>query len=282
MCGLASGGLLNIFGDYVLIRCFNLGISGAGISTCISQYIAMAILMLPFVTGRVQSNFKFGYVSFKRDIVCKIISVGMPSMMRQGLNSVSVMVLNSCASQYGDAAIAAMSITTRIVNFMFCVSVGIGQGFQPVSAFNYGAKKYGRVKSACIFTCVSSMVLMVAASVLGLIFAEKLIMFFRDDPEVISIGTTALRLQSISLVLMPVSLCGNMLFQSVGKGGIGTLMASIRSGLVFIPIIYVMSRCFGVLGIQLSQPLADIIASAVTVPFMVDFFKKIPYDKENL
>jgi Na+-driven multidrug efflux pump len=126
------------------------------------------------------------------------------------------------------------------------------------------------------------MLIMVVASALGLIFAEKLIMFFRDDPEVISIGTTALRLQSISLVLMPVSLCGNMLFQSVGKGGIGTLMASIRSGLVFIPIIYVMSRCFGVLGIQLSQPLADIIASAVTVPFMVGFFKKLPYDKENL
>jgi putative MATE family efflux protein len=281
MVGLASGGILNIFGDFVLIRVFGMGIEGAGISTAVAQYIGMGVLMLPFVTGRVQSSLNTKYISIKFNVLSDIISVGMPSMMRQGLNSVSVMVLNLCASPYGDAAIAAMSITSRIVNFMFCVSVGIGQGFQPVSAFNYGAKKYKRVKDACVFTCVCSVVLMVIASFFGVVFARDLITFFRDDIEVINIGTTALRFQSISMVLMPISLCGNMLFQSVGKGGLGTLMASIRSGLVFIPVLIVFSRFGGILGIQLAQPVSDALASAVTLPFIIDFFRKLPIEEDE-
>ena len=208
MVGLTAGGLLNIFGDWLLIRKFHLGITGAGISTAVSQYISLVLLMLPFLLGQVESSLHIKYLSRDVRTVSGIVLVGMPSMMRQGLNSASVMALNLCAAPFGDAAIAAMSITSRIVNFMFCISVGIGQGFQPVSAFNYGAKKYGRVKQACVFTCLSSILLMLAAAVLGIIFAQPLVALFRDDPAVIQIGTAALRLQSISLVLMPVSLCG--------------------------------------------------------------------------
>jgi putative MATE family efflux protein len=275
MFGLAFGGLFNIFGDWLLITQLHLGIAGAGISTAVSQYFSMLILMLPFLTGKVQSSLHPGYFTTQPDILLKIISVGMPSMMRQGLNSVSVMFLNQCAAPYGDAAIAAMSITSRIVNFMFCISVGIGQGFQPVSAFNYGAKKYDRVKEACRFTCICSVLLMFFAAVGGFIFAKPLITFFRDDVLVIQIGTTTLRLQCISMVLMPISLCGNMLFQSVGKGGIGTFLASIRSGLVFIPILLIFSHFAGLGGIQCAQPVADLIASAVTLPFIVRFFKTL-------
>lgn len=275
MVGLAFGGILNIFGDWLLIEHFHLGIAGAGLSTAVSQYISLAILMLPFLSGRTQSSLNPRYISLSADIALNTISVGMPSLMRQGLNSVSVMVLNLCAAPYGDAAIAAMSITARIINFMFCISIGIGQGFQPVSAFNYGAKKYDRVKQACIFTYICSTALMAIAAIFGFIFAPQLIAVFRDDIKVIDIGATALRLQSISLVLLPVSLCGNMLFQSIGKGGIGTLLAAIRSGLVFIPVLLILSRIGGILGIQLSQPIADFISSAVTLPFILNFFKEI-------
>ena len=148
MVGLTAGGLLNIFGDWLLIRKFHLGITGAGISTAVSQYSSLVLLMQPFLLGQVESSLHIKYLSRDVRTVSGIVLVGMPSMMRQGLNSASVMALNLCAAPFGDAAIAAMSITSRIVNFMFCISVGIGQGFQPVSAFNYGAKKYGRVKQA--------------------------------------------------------------------------------------------------------------------------------------
>ena len=275
MVGLTSGGLLNIFGDWLLVRKMQMGIAGAGISTAVSQYIGLIPLMLPFLSGRVESSLSIRYFSRKARTISSIVLVGMPSMMRQGLNSVSVMVLNLCASPFGDAAIAALSITSRIVNFMFCISVGIGQGFQPVSAFNYGARKFERVKSACVFTCTSCILLMSAAAVFGVMFARPLIALFREDPEVIQIGATALRLQSISMVLMPISLCGNMLFQSVGRAAEGTFLASIRSGVVFIPVLLVFSHFGGILGIQLAQPAADLMASAITVPFLLHFFREL-------
>jgi putative MATE family efflux protein len=281
MVGLASGSLLNIFGDWLLIDGFHLGIAGAGISTAVSQYISLVILMMPFWKKKVQSRLHMKYLCPSGRVLGSIVSVGMPSLMRQGLNSISVMALNLCASPYGDAAIAAMSITARIVNLMFCISVGIGQGFQPVSAFNYGAKKYSRVKEACRFTCVVCMGIMCAASVLGVVFAKPLISIFREDAQVLAIGVTALRLQSVTMILLPISLCGNMLFQSIGKGGIGSLLASIRSGLVFIPLLLVLSHWFGIVGIQIAQPLADVIASAITLPLILRFFAKLPPDGES-
>ncbi len=152
MLGLASGGILNIFGDMFLIFVLKLGVRGAGISTAISQYISMAILISPFLRGKVQSRLNIRYVTRQFSDVSNILATGFPSLMRQGLNSVSVMVLNRFAGPYGDAAIAAMSIVTRIINFLFCVALGIGQGFQPVSAFNYGAGKYKRVRNAFWFS----------------------------------------------------------------------------------------------------------------------------------
>ena len=146
MLGLASGGILNIFGDMFLIFVLKLGVRGAGISTAVSQYISMAILISPFLRGKVQSRLSIRYVTHQFEDVTNILATGFPSLMRQGLNSVSVMVLNRFAGPYGDAAIAAMSIVTRIINFLFCVALGIGQGFQPVSAFNYGAGKPDNVK----------------------------------------------------------------------------------------------------------------------------------------
>jgi putative MATE family efflux protein len=279
MVGLGAGSILNVFGDRLLIVDMGMGITGAGISTAVSQYIAMLILMMPFLRKKVQSSLNIGYFDLRT--VPEIVSVGMPSLARQGLNSISVMVLNRCSMPYGDAAIAAMSITSRIVNTMFCVSVGIGQGFQPVSAFNYGAKKYSRVKAACRFTCIVGICMMCVAAAFGIIFAEPLIRLFRDDAEVIGIGVRALRLQSLSMILLPISLCGNMLFQSVGKAAQGTLLSSIRSGLVFIPVLWILSRCFGMLGIQLSQTVSDVVATAVTIPFLVRFFASLPADGEE-
>jgi putative MATE family efflux protein len=280
MVGLTSGAVLNILGDFFLLRICGMGITGAGISTAVSQYISMAILMYPYVRRKVQSSLHPRYLKMSSKIIGDIILVGMPSMMRQGLSSISVMVLNQCAHTYGDAAIAAMSITSRIVMMMFCVSVGIGQGFQPVSAFNYGAKKYKRLREAFRFTCIINISIMCVAVLFGFVFATPLITLFRDDPLVIEIGTTALRLQCITLLFMPVSLCGNMLFQSVGKGIQGTILASLRSGVSFIPTLLILSHCLGILGIQLAQPIADVIAVLVTIPFVCHFFAILPKEDQ--
>ena len=278
MCGLVSGGLLNILGDYLLIQVFSLGISGAGISTAVSQYISAGILLVPFVTKKVQSRVTPRFVSHRFGDLLTILTTGLPSMMRQGLGSISTLVLNGCAGPYGDAAIAAMSIVSRVMNFLFCIGLGVGQGFQPVSAFNYGAKKYSRTKDAALFTCFFSMVVLAVAAAFGWVFAGPIVTLFRDDPDVIAIGTFALQAHCIALCFLPLSVCGNMLFQSIGKSGRATFLASSRSGLFFIPIVLLLNWCMGLTGLQIAQAVADILSALVTLPLVWSFLRHLPPD----
>ena len=282
--GLISGGLLNIFGDWLLMRVFDFGVTGAGISTAVSQFISFCILLSMFLRGRVimrgSKTLTSGRLSVK--MISKsfgdlfdICATGFPSLVRQGLTSVSTMLLNNCAEAYGDAAIAAMSIVNRICFFTFATSLGIGQGFQPVCAFNYGAKKYGRVRRAYIFTFVLGEIILGTVAIVGLFLADKLVILFRNDPEVVKIGTLALSAQFIGQVFQPAAVCTNMMFQSVGKSGIATVLSMMRSGLFFIPILLILTATNGLLGIQLSQAISDILTTLSALPFAITFLKKL-------
>ena len=212
-------------------------------------------------------------------LVCK---TGFPSMMRQGLSSIATMVLNGQAGAYGDAAVAAMSIVNRVCFFGFSVGLGIGQGFQPVSAFNYGAKKYGRVRKGFLATWAMGEIFLGLFAVIGFLNAEFLVSLFRDDPEVIAIGTVALSAQMAALFFQPLSVCANMMFQSVGENGIATFLSMLRSGLFFVPILLVLSAAMGLFGIEIAQTVADILACAVSVPFVIRFLKKLKtLEQEN-
>lgn len=278
MFGLVSGGLLNILGDFLLIRVFDMGVAGAGIATACSQVVAAAILYVPFARGQIQSRILPRYIRISWPMIGSIIAIGLPSLMRQGLTSVSTMILNKLAAPFGDEAIAALGIVARIIGFMFCIGLGVGQGFQPVCAFNYGAKKYSRSKKAFSFTLVFSVCLLGVIGAAGFVFAEPLVGFFRDDATVKEIGAVALRFQSVSLLVMPMTVCGNMLFQSVGKGGRATFLAATRSGLFFIPTILLLSWFLGLTGIECAQAVADVLAAIVTAPIVVSFLRSLPPD----
>lgn len=276
MIGLVTGGLLNIFGDWLLIDCFQTGIRGAGIATAISQVISFCILTAIFISGKTVSKINPKRISFKKEHLGKIVTTGMPSLVRQGLTSISTMILNGYAGVYGDAAISAMTIVNKICFFAFAVGLGIGQGFQPVSAFNYGAHKYQRVKKAYFFTLFVSGISLGILAVIGMIFSGNLIGVFRNDAQVIEIGTVALRAQLIALFVQPLCVCSNMLFQSIGKNATATFLATLRSGLAFIPTIIVLTHFFGLTGIELSQTVGDIITFIISLPFTVLFFKNLP------
>jgi len=282
MIGLTTGSILNIFGDWLLIEVFHMGMMGAGLSTAVSQYISCSILFFMFVSGKTESKLSLKYLKWDGKLIWNIVSVGFPSMMRQGLNSVSTMLLNLQAAVYGDAAIAAMSIVARSCNLLFCVGLGMGQGFQPVSAFNYGAKKYSRVKEGFHFTLWFGTALLSLFAFLGFVFAEDVVTWFRNDPQVISIGTLAMRLQCLSLIFQPVSVTGNMLFQSIGKSGMATLLSALRSGFAFIPLVLLLPQMLGLFGIQLAQPIAEVITATLTIPCVIHFFRKLPKDGEEI
>lgn len=275
MVGLASGGLLNIFGDWLLMSRFQMGIRGAGISTAVSQTISFCILLSMFLRGKTSAKLAFQNVSKKAADLILICKTGFPSLVRQGLTSISTMFLNDRAGVYGDAAVAAMSIVNRISFFTFATALGIGQGFQPVCAFNYGAKKYERVRKAFLFTFVVGEVFLGTVALAGIWFTEPLVRIFRNDPEVVRIGALALAAQFIGQLFQPLSVCTNMLFQSVGRVGIASLMSMLRSGLFFLPVLLILSAAFGLTGIQLAQGIADVLTMFVAVPFVLRFLAEM-------
>ena len=216
----------------------------------------MAILLSVFLLKRPQSRIKLKYFTFESKVFWKIISTGLPSFARQGLSSCSTMMLNLAASGYGDACIAAMSIVSKCSGLIFSVCVGIGQGFQPVSAFNYGSKKYDRVRKAISFLWIFGTIVLAMLSAFMFAFAPYVVQFFRKDAEVIAVGVPALRYMCLAMIFMPTVMTANMTFQSVGKSVRAFFLACCQNGLIFIPVLLVLSKIMGVTGIEISQPVA--------------------------
>lgn len=278
MIGLTTGGILNMALDPLFIFALHMDISGAGLATALSQYISFFILLSMFLLKKTQSVISVRFLTVEPKIIADIITTGLPSLARQGLNSVSTMVLNTCAKPFGDAAIAAMGYVGRTSSLIFSVGLGIGQGFQPVAAFNYGAKKFSRVKSGTWFTLIFGISFIAVISAACFIFAPNIISLFGNEEEVIKIGRKALRIMCVFIPLLPFSVVPTMLFQSIGNNAKAFLLSCLQSGLIFIPLCLILPHYFGILGIQISQPLAYLSAALVAFPMSLIFLKTLPDD----
>ena len=282
MIGLTSGGILNMFLDYIFIMLLDMGTAGAGLATAISQYISLVILAVPFFIGKTQSKIRFerGFMTLR--IVWDIVTTGFPSLIRQGLSSISTGMLNVQAKAFGTAAISAMGYVAKTVQFIFCVGLGIGQGFQPVSAFNYGAKKYSRVKKGSYVTMLFGLVLIGSLSAVCFALAPQIISLFNSegDPLVNEIGSLALRINCCVMWVLPFTVVGNMMFQSIGKRVPAILLSALQNGIAFMPMIWILPHYFGLLGLEMAQPVAYVITALVTLPCTVIFLQKLPADQE--
>lgn len=275
MFGLTAGGLLNIFGDWLLIQELGLGVYGAGLSTAISQMISFTILLILYLK-MAQSTISFRAISRKANVYLGIIRVGFPSLIRQGLTSISNGLLNNLAKPFGDAAIAAISVVNRFSSLVMCVGLGIGQGFQPVASFNYQAKKYKRVKQGLIFTTVFGFCLVAILSVIGFSFAEPIVRIFQEEERVVEIGIPALHYATVGLLFLPLSVPVNMLYQSIRKAGVASFLSILRSGAILIPVLLLGVHFLELQGILLAQPISDCITGLISIPFIIYFLKKTP------
>ena len=276
MVGITFGGILNIILDPVFIFVFKLGISGAAIATLLSQCISFSLLLSCFIRKKSTTKLHIKNVSKKIGTYFLIIKTGLPSLCRQALASTATIFLNVSASFYGDSAVAAMSIVGRIFMFTMSAMIGLGQGFQPVLGYNYGAKKYNRVKEAIFFTGKIGTIVMTSFAIIGFIFAEDIMKIFRkEDLEVIIIGAFAIKMQCLALPIHPMIVVSNMTLQIVGKSWQGTFLSAARQGIFFLPLIVIFSHTMGLIGIQITQPAADILTAICSVPFMIVFFKEI-------
>lgn len=277
MIGLTTGGILNMILDPILILGFKMGTAGAGLATAFSQFVSFSILLSMFLLGRTQSRIQ--RPKFIWSDIVQIVQIGFPALLRQGLGSLSTLFLNHRAGVYGDAAVAAMSIVTRITNFVFCVGIGIGQGFQPVAAFNYGAKKYNRVKNGFWFTTLFAEILIGFLALVCFILAGPLAVMFQPDHSVVELVIPTLRIHCVGCLLLPFFVSGNMMFQSTGFAGKSALLSAMRSGLCFIPLVLILPFFLGLFGIQIAQPIADLCSFIVSIPLVLQFFRSLPPDE---
>lgn len=274
MVGLAFGGLLNIALDPVFIFAFDLGIAGAAIATIISQGISFVILLV-FVMGK-RSVLHLSLLNISREwkTYWMIIKTGAPSLLRQGLGSIAASILNNRAALFGDSAVAAFSIVNRVYMLVVSVMLGVGQGFQPVVGYNYGARLFKRVREAFRVTLMIGCGMMALVAGICFVFAPDIMAVFRpDDAEVIRIGSLTLKLQTLVLPLMSVTISTNMLHQSLAKSKEATFLAATRQGVYFIPLILILPSIWGLTGVQVSQGIADALSLVTAIPFAIRFFR---------
>lgn len=278
MIGIIVGAVLNIGLDPLLIFVFDMGIAGAGIATLASQICSFIILLY---MDRKGENIRIRFSNFtpKLSLLKEILYGGSPSLCRQGLASTATILLNVAAGRYGDAAIAGMSIVTRICMFINSFVIGFGQGFQPVCGFNYGAGFYTRVRHGFWFCIKLGVIFLSICSIIGYIYAPEIVSWFRkEDAQVIEIGARALRWQLITLPLGTWVILCNMLLQTIRKPVRAVILSSARQGLFFIPFILILPYLLGLQGVEMCQAAADLCSFLLAIPLTIGVLKGMRED----
>lgn len=274
MLGIVAGAAINVVLAPVLIFTLDMGIEGAGLSTLIGEACGMLILLA--LSGR-NGNIGIRLCNFRPtgNILKEICAGGTPSLTRQGMASAGVAMLNIAAGAYGDAAIAAMSVVSRIIFVVFATLIGIGQGFQPMCGFCYGAGLYARVRRGYWLIVRWGLLFLTVFGLIGFIFSDEFIYVFRQDPDVVSIGSVTLRWQLLTLPLGAVVMYTNMMMQTIRKPLQANILSSARNGLFFIPLIIILPHFFGLYGVQICQAWADILSFLLAVPIAMNGLKEL-------
>lgn len=276
MWGIISGALLNVILDPILIFACGLQLRGAALATVIGQIVSVAVLLaMCHFRATTGVRLRPRFFSLHWHYVREIVYGGSPSLSRQGLASISVVLLNVAAAGYGDAAVAAMSIVSRVTMFVMAVIVGLGQGFQPFCGYCYGAALYNRLRHGFWFTVRVGFVFLLCFSAFFFCFAEQTIAVFRDDAIVIAVGSTALRWHLAVYPLNAYIMAGNMMLQTTRRPLRANVLSSARKGLVFIPFILILPHLFGLMGIAMCQAVCDVVTFIIAIPIVRSAFREM-------
>ena len=274
MYGVIAGAVVNIVVSPLLIFVLDLGISGAGMGVFAGQSVSLAMLFWGLRrSGGIPIRFRC--FSFKGFYFKEILAGGTPSLTRQGLASISVAMLNIAAAVYGDAAIAGMSIVGRVAFLIMSVVIGFGHGYQPMCGFCFGAGLYDRVKKGYWYIVKVGTFFLIVCAILGIAFAEPLVLLFRNDPEVLAIGAVAMRWQMASLPFGAPVMYTNMLMQTTRRPIQANILASARSGIFFIPLILLLPHRYGLLGVQMCQTWADLLSFVLCIFITINGFRQL-------
>jgi putative MATE family efflux protein len=274
MIGMISGGILNLFVDPLLIFGFGMGIAGAALATMIGQMTSFTIMAIIFVRDKSIVKLRPKYVGRRPIVYLHIVRTGVPTLFRQGLASLSSALLNIQAAPFGAAAVAAISIANKLYMLVRNIVIGIGQGFQPIAGYCFGAKRYSRVKKVFWAATAAGTVICAVIALAVFFFRGPVMVWFRDDPEVVRNGTEMLGFLCATIPLMAFSTYVNQLYQSLGFAVGATILASCRQGIFFVPLVFLLPLWFALPGIEAVQAASDLLTFLVSIPFLIFFFRK--------
>lgn len=283
MIGLIIGAVVNVALDPILIFGLDMGIAGAAIATAISQIISFSVLLFMFLSGKTIVRLSISSISKQFSVYRDVAATGFPSFCRQILASLCTVFLNQAAYTHGgDAAQAALGVVQKVFMLAFSLSLGIGQGYQPVLGYNYSAKRFDRVRAAYLFTLGFSTGMMICFASVCAIFANGLMQMFSLSEKATEIGTLTLRLQCACMPLLPMNFMIGLTYQVVGNKAIAAILSASRQGLFYIPTVLILPKVLGLLGVQACQALSDFFAFFFAIPFTLLFFKTIKKEAQNV
>ncbi len=282
MIGMGFGGVLNVVLDPIFIFYFDMGVAGASLATAISKLVSFVILVFPYISKRSLLHLSIRNYYPSRDIITKVVSVGSSSMFRSGLAVVAAIMLNSIAGSISDSVLAAVGVCNKVMMFPFGIILGLGTGFQPVAGFNWGAKRYDRVRESYRFC---SKVAVIGGAIMGLlvgIFADTFVVLFAGaDEEMRAIGTFCMVTQAIALPIHGWVAIVNMLCAGLGNAKGALALSTARQGTCFMPILFPLAWIFGAYGVASVQGVADILTLVLAIPILRKMHKMIDQAEKN-
>ncbi|TVR03508.1 MAG: MATE family efflux transporter [Spirochaetaceae bacterium] len=275
MISMMTGAVLNVILDPIFIFVFGWGIQGAAIATVVSQIVAEGILLYYVFRRRSYLRIHPRYFSLQFRLHWEILKIGMPTFVRQFFTSFAVGLLNNMAGLYGDAAVASVGLSFRILFLGMFPVFGFAQGFQPMAGYNYGARRYDRlfevIKVGLRWATIFSVLFFVAIQ-LG---APWLVRIFTNDPEVIRIATRNVRAFHALFPFFGAAVLFNILFQALGRGIPAAILAMARQGIFLVPAVIILPRIFGLDGVLFSQAFADFFTLITTAFFAAAVLRKL-------
>ncbi len=276
MVGMGFGGVLNCVLDPIFIFGLDMGVAGASLATAISKLVSFGILIFPYLTRRSLLHLSIRNFKPSREIVSEIVTVGSSSMFRNGLAVIAGILLNSLAGDISDSVLAGIGVCTKIMMFPFSIILGFGNGFQPVAGFNWGAKRYDRVKESYRFSSRVAFWGGLIMAAFCILFADWLIVLFAGtDEEMRRIGGFAIITQSIALPIHAWVAIVNMYCVGLGNAKGALALSTARQGSCFIPILYPLAWLFGAYGVGSVQAVADVLTVALAIPILRSVNKKL-------
>ncbi len=282
MVGMGFGGVLNCVLDPIFIFGLNMGVAGASLATAISKLVSFGILIFPYISHRSLLHLSVKNIRFSKDIVKEVVTVGSSSLFRTGLSVISAIMLNSIAGDISDSVLAAVGVCTKIMMFPFGIILGFATGYQPVAGFNWGAKRYDRVRESYKFSSRAIVLIGVVMAVALSVFAEQLIVAFAgEDTEMLRIGMICMIAQAVTLPFHGWVAVVNMYCAALGKADYALMLSTSRQGTCFIPILYPITMIFKAYGVACVQGVADVLSLVLAVPILKKIQKKVNIAEQN-